>query len=489
MTATPTSDLVSSVGRLAMAKVLCVGDLMLDRFVYGSVERVSPEAPIPVVSVERELAMLGGAGNVVRNLVALGAETCFISVIGDDPAGREVIQLVGAEPRIEPHLLIEPKRRTTIKTRFVAGSQQLLRADRETIAPIGAPIAAQLLQRAEEALRDHGVMILSDYGKGVLSPQAIETLITAARATGVKVVVDPKGRDYARYAGATLLTPNRRELMDAVGLPTGTDDEVVAAARALLERCAIDAVVVTRSQDGMSLIERGGRVEHLTARAQQVYDVSGAGDTVVATLAAALSGGVALPDACRLANVAAGIVVGKRGTAVTEADEIVTALQTEDLAQGESKVLSLHAALDQITAWRVKGLRIGFTNGCFDLLHPGHISLLAQARAQCDRLVVGLNSDASVKRLKGATRPVQAETARAVVLASLSHVDAVVIFPEDTPLALIETIRPDVLVKGADYTLDEVVGGDVVQGYGGRVHLAKLAPGHSTTQTIARIAG
>ncbi|MBV8166794.1 MAG: D-glycero-beta-D-manno-heptose-7-phosphate kinase, partial [Alphaproteobacteria bacterium] len=442
---TGTSDLVSSVARLAQAKVLCVGDLMLDRFVYGQVERVSPEAPIPVVSVERELAMLGGAGNVVRNLVALGAETCFISVIGDDQASREVIQLVGAEPRIEPHLLVEPKRRTTIKTRFVAGSQQLLRADRETIAPIGAPIAAQLLQRAEEALRDHAVMILSDYGKGVLGPEAIETLIAAARAAGVKVVIDPKGRDYARYAGATLLTPNRRELMDAVGLPTGTDDEVVAAGRALFERCAIDALLVTRSQDGMTLIQRDGAVVHLPAKARQVFDVSGAGDTVVATVAAALSGGVALPDACMLANVAAGIVVGKIGTAVTHADEIVTALQTEDLAQGESKVLSLHAALDQVAAWRSKGLKIGFTNGCFDLLHPGHVSLLAQSRAQCDRLVVGLNSDASVKRLKGETRPVQTETARAVVLASLSHVDAVVIFPEDTPLSLIEAIKPDVL--------------------------------------------
>jgi D-beta-D-heptose 7-phosphate kinase/D-beta-D-heptose 1-phosphate adenosyltransferase len=486
---TATSDLVSSVGRLAQARVLCVGDLMLDRFVYGQVERVSPEAPIPVVSVERELAMLGGAGNVVRNLVALGAETCFISVIGDDPAGREVIQLVGAEPRIEPHLLIEPKRRTTIKTRFVAGSQQLLRADRETIAPIGAPIADQLLQRAEEALRDHGVLILSDYGKGVLSPQAIETLIQAARAAGVKVLIDPKGRDYARYAGASLLTPNRRELHDAVGLPTSTDDEVVAAARAMLERVAVDALLVTRSQDGMSLIERSGRVAHLDAQAREVYDVSGAGDTVVATLAAALGGGVELVDACMLANVAAGIVVGKVGTAVTHADEIVTALQTQDLAHGESKVMSLHAVLDQVAAWRTKGLKVGFTNGCFDLLHPGHVSLLAQARAQCDRLVVGLNSDASVKRLKGATRPIQTETARAVVLASLSHVDAVVLFGEDTPLSLIEAVKPDVLTKGADYTVETVVGADVVQRYGGRVHLAKLSPGHSTTNMVARIAG
>jgi D-beta-D-heptose 7-phosphate kinase/D-beta-D-heptose 1-phosphate adenosyltransferase len=486
---TGTSDLVSAVGQLAQARVLCIGDLMLDRFVYGHVDRVSPEAPIPVVNVERELAMLGGAGNVVRNLVALGAETCFISVIGDDPAGREVTQLVGAETHLEPHLLVEPRRRTTIKTRFVASSQQLLRADRETIAPITAPLRDQLLRRAAEALSDRTVLVLSDYGKGVLGANAAEALIAAARAKGVKVVIDPKGRDYERYAGASLLTPNRRELTEAVGLPTGTDEEVVDAGRALMARCAIDALLVTRSQDGMTLIERNGPAIHLAAEAREVFDVSGAGDTVIATLAAALGGGVALADACALANVAAGIVVGKVGTAVTHPAEIVTALQTQDLVQGENKVMALPTVLDQLAEWRAQGLKIGFTNGCFDLLHPGHVSLLAQARAQCDRLVVGLNSDASIKRLKGPTRPIQAETARAVVLASLAHVDAVVIFAEDTPLSLIETVRPDVLVKGADYTLEGVVGGELVQGYGGRVYLAKLAPGHSTTDTIARIAG
>jgi D-beta-D-heptose 7-phosphate kinase/D-beta-D-heptose 1-phosphate adenosyltransferase len=486
---TDTSDLVSAAGHLADGRVLCIGDLMLDRFVYGQVERVSPEAPIPVVSVEREVAMLGGAGNVVRNLVALGVETCFISVIGDDPAGREVTQLVGAEPRLEPHLLIEPGRRTTIKTRFVAGSQQLLRADRETVTPVRASIRGQLVRRAEEALRDHAVLVLSDYGKGVLGAEDTGALIGAARAKGAKVVVDPKGRDYARYAGASVLTPNRRELTDATGLPTGTDDEVAAAGRALIERCAIDALLVTRSQDGMTLIVRDGEALHLPAEAREVFDVSGAGDTVVATLAAALGSGIALREACMLANVAAGIVVGKVGTAVIHAAEIVTGLQTQDLAQGESKVVTLPAALAQIDAWRAKGIRVGFTNGVFDLLHPGHVSLLRQARAQCDRLVVGLNSDASVKRLKGPSRPIQAETARAVVLAGMSHVDAVVIFGEDTPIDLIRAVRPDVLIKGSDYTLETVIGAEFVQSYGGRIYLAKLAAGHSTSETIARIAG
>jgi D-beta-D-heptose 7-phosphate kinase/D-beta-D-heptose 1-phosphate adenosyltransferase len=486
---TTTSDLVSAVGQLAQARVLCVGDVMLDRFVYGQVDRVSPEAPIPVVTVDREVAILGGAGNVVRNLVALGAETCFISVIGDDPAGREVTQLVGAEMRLEPHLLVEPRRRTTIKTRFVAASQQLLRADRETVAPISAPLRAQLERRAEESLGGYAVLVLSDYGKGVLGPETAEALIAAARARGVKVVIDPKGRDYARYRGATLLTPNRRELAEATGLPSATDDEVVAAGRALIAQYGVAALLVTRSQDGMTLIESDGPVTHLTAEAREVFDVSGAGDTVIAAIAAAVGGGVPLVEACVIANVAAGIVVGKVGTAITHAAEIVTALQTQDLVHGESKVMALPAALDQIAAWRANGLKVGFTNGCFDLLHPGHVSLLAQARAQCDRLIVGLNSDASVKRVKGAARPIQAETARAVVLASLTHVDAVVLFADDTPIGLIEAIRPDVLVKGADYKLDEVVGGEFVQRHGGRVYLAKLTPGHSTTDTIARIAG
>jgi D-beta-D-heptose 7-phosphate kinase/D-beta-D-heptose 1-phosphate adenosyltransferase len=484
-----TSDLVSAVGQLGQARVLCIGDVMLDRFVYGQVDRVSPEAPIPVVTVDREIAILGGAGNVVRNLVALGAETCFISVIGDDPAAREVTQLVGAETRLEPHLLVEPRRRTTIKTRFVAASQQLLRADRETVAPISAPLRAQLVRRAEEALGDYPVLLLSDYGKGVLGPETAEALIAAARAKGVQVVIDPKGRDYARYRGATLLTPNRRELAEASGMPSATDDEVVAAGRALIARCEVAALLVTRSQDGMTLIERDGPVTHLAAEAREVFDVSGAGDTVIAAMATALGGGVPLVQACMIANVAAGIVVGKIGTAITHAAEIVTALQTQDLVHGESKVMALPVALDQIAAWRAKGLKIGFTNGCFDLLHPGHVSLLAQARAQCDRLIVGLNSDASVKRLKGAARPIQAETARAVVLASLTHVDAVVLFADDTPIGLIEAVRPDVLVKGADYKLEEVVGGDIVQRYGGRIYLAKLTPGHSTSDTIARIAG
>ncbi|MGB8275410.1 MAG: D-glycero-beta-D-manno-heptose 1-phosphate adenylyltransferase, partial [Alphaproteobacteria bacterium] len=284
-------------------------------------------------------------------------------------------------------------------------------------------------------------------------------------------------------------TPNRRELAEAVGSALDGDDAIVAAARRVIDTCGIESVLVTRSSDGMTLVPARGNAQHVRAEAREVFDVSGAGDTVVAAVAVALAAGIPIPEATRLANAAAGIVVGKVGTAVVHADELVTALHAQDLLAGGEKIAALAAALDKVAGWRSKGLKIGFTNGCFDLLHPGHVSLLAQAKGACDRLVVGLNNDASVRRLKGDGRPVQSEAARAQVLASLASVDLVVVFADDTPIRLIEAIRPDVLVKGADYRHDQVVGADIVRAYGGRVVLADLVEGHSTTATIARMSG
>jgi len=484
---TVNTDLVELVPRLAEARVLCVGDVMLDRFVYGHVDRISPEAPIPVLSVEREIAMLGGAGNVLRNLVGFGAHPEFVSVVGRDAAGREIATLVGQLANVEPHLLTDAKRETTIKTRYVAGSQQLLRADRETVSEVSATIADDIARVVAAAMADCGVLVLSDYAKGVLTPPSITAMIAAAHRAGKPVLVDPKGFDYTRYRGATLLTPNRRELAEAVQLPTGTPAEVVAASTKLIKLCQLDAVLCTLGADGMSLVLRSGESHLLPAVAQEVFDVSGAGDTVVATLAVSLAAGLSMLDAARLATVAAGIVVAKVGTAVAYADDLVRALHHEDIATGERKVMTLPQALDTVEKWRRQGLRVGFTNGCFDIIHPGHVSLMSQARAACDRLIVGLNSDASVRRLKGEGRPVQSEAARAAVLSSLASVDQVVIFSEDTPLALIEAIKPDVLVKGADYTVDKVVGADQVRSYGGRVLLADLTPGQSTTATIKRM--
>jgi len=479
------TNLIAGVDRLQHARILCVGDVMLDHYVYGQVERVSPEAPILILRVERETRTPGGAGNVLRNLQALGAQSCFVSVIGNDPAGQELNRLIAEPGNVESHILVEAGRVTTMKTRYIAANQQMLRADRESIAPLGPYVRADFLRLVDQAIGEHEVVVISDYAKGTMDQGIAAAVIATARTAGKTVVVDPKGVDYDCYRGASVLKPNRRELAEATRMPVGSEAEIVAASRALIAQGEFGAILVSLSEDGMILVEAGGAVHSLPAAAREVYDVSGAGDTVIATLAAGLAGGLSLIEAARLANLAAGIVVSKIGTAVTYASELREALA--DAEHGHEKVRPLPRALEQVERWRAHGFRIGFTNGCFDLLHPGHVALLAQARAACDRLVVGLNSDASVARLKGANRPVQPETARAAVLASLASVDLVVSFAEDTPLTVIEAIRPDVLVKGADYRIEEVVGADLVQSYGGAIVLADLIAGHSTTATIRKI--
>ena len=484
---TDLSHLAQLVEQLPNAKVLCIGDVMLDRFVYGSVTRISPEAPIPIIRVERESAMLGGAGNVARNATALGASVRFLSLVGDDLPGREVMEYVANDKGVEPYIQIERNRPTTIKTRYIAGGQQLLRSDNETTATLAAPTISNLSALAAQLAPDVSAIILSDYGKGVLHGDVVAATIAAARKAVKPVIVDPKGTDYSIYRGATVVTPNRAEAQAATGIDIQSDEDAIAAATKIITECGIENVLLTRSQDGMTLVTSKGEATHLPTEAREVFDVSGAGDTVVACLASAIAGGASLSDAARIANVAAGIVVGKIGTAVVYPDELISVLHHHDLMIGEAKLMPLDRMVDRVERWRRKGYKVGFTNGCFDLLHPGHLSLLQQARSNCDRLIVGLNSDASVKSLKGEARPVQSEAARAAVLGSLETVSGVVIFGEDTPITVIEALKPDILVKGADYTIDKVVGADIVQGYGGKVVLANLADGFSTTSTIARI--
>jgi D-beta-D-heptose 7-phosphate kinase/D-beta-D-heptose 1-phosphate adenosyltransferase len=482
----PVSELSDAVRLLRRASVLVVGDAMLDRYVYGKVARVSPEAPVPVIAVAREVAMPGGAGNVVRNLTALGAAVAFVSVVGDDQAGSDLTGLIGGQPNVEPWLLVQGGRATTTKTRFIAAGQQLLRADHEVAAPIHERLADRMVRIASDAVAATTAMVLSDYQKGVLAGDTCQRLIAAARGAGRKVVVDPKGTDYGRYAGADLVTPNRGELAQATALPVETEEELVVAATALRAAHGFGAVLVTRSEDGMTLVDADG-VRHFPAEAPEVHDVSGAGDTVVAVVAAGIAAGLPVPVAARLSNIAAGIVVGKVGTAVAREADLLEALTP---SRGTArKVCNRTSAVEQVERWRRRGWRVGFTNGCFDLLHPGHVHLLAQARGWCDRLVVGLNSDTSVKRLKGPERPIQDEAARAAVLASLTTVDLVTVFEEDTPIELIRALRPEVLVKGADYRVDQVVGGELVQQWGGIVKLAELLPGQSTTATVARLRG
>lgn len=482
----PFSSLIDLVSRFSGARILCVGDIMLDQFVTGLVDRISPEAPIPVLRVTERRAMLGGAGNVVRNLVSLGARVCFAGVIGDDGPGQQIQALLDEQPLVDSVLTVDPARQTGIKVRFVAHGQQLLRTDEETISPLRPDDARTLIQTVRDRLKDADILVLSDYGKGLLANGVAQDLIAVAHQAGKPVIVDPKGRDYSCYRGADLLTPNRHELAEATGLPVQSDAQVVSACEKLLKADGFGAVLATRSQEGMSLVSADGRVVHLPTEAQEVFDVSGAGDTVLATLAASMAVGASLEEACRLSNRAAGIVVGRVGTATVPAETLIASLRHGEWSETESLVVSPDDALDRVLRWRRQGRTIGFTNGCFDLLHPGHISLLTQAKSQCDRLVVGLNADVSVRRLKGETRPVQSETARATVLASLSSVDLVVLFSDDTPLKLITSLKPDVLIKGADYTEDTVVGADVVKKAGGRVFLANLEEGHSTTATLRR---
>lgn len=474
------------------ARVVCLGDIMLDRYVYGRVDRISPEAPIPVIAVDREASMLGGVGNVARNVAALGGNASLLAAIGPDDAGHEVLRLIEEEDHIEPDLVTDTARVTTVKTRFVAGAQQLLRADQEVALPLSNTCLEEIVSAARAQMQGAGAVVLSDYAKGCLSDDVLQAIIQVARDMKLPVIVDPKSADFSRYSGATLIKPNLKELALATGLPCDTDASVLEAAQLALTHANADAILVTRSQDGMTLVRKtdgAPHTDHFPARALEVFDVSGAGDTVLAALGLAIASGADLATASGIANAAAGLVVAKVGTAVVYPNELMHAVHSADVSKAEDKICNLAEALDRADKWRAQGQSVGFTNGCFDLVHPGHLSLLRQSRAQCDRLVVGLNSDTSVKQLKGESRPLQGETARALVLASLEDVDMVVIFSEETPLELITALKPDVLVKGADYTVETVVGSDVVLANGGRVVLAELVEGQSTTKTISRMTG
>jgi D-beta-D-heptose 7-phosphate kinase/D-beta-D-heptose 1-phosphate adenosyltransferase len=468
--------------------VLCIGDLMLDEFVYGEVTRISPEAPTPVIAVKRTEVMIGGAGNVARNLVALGTRCIFVGVVGDDDAGGELKKELAKIPRIDAHLVTDAGRRTTRKVRFVSEhhSAHLLRADWEPASPVDSKSEDALIGHVIKAMPKAGAVVLSDYAKGALTPRVIRAVIDAANKVGKPVVVDPKGRDYGIYRGATLITPNRQELADATHSPAQTDDQVAAAAAELGRMLGAKAVLVTRSEAGMTLVGEGAAI-HVPAYPVRVRDVSGAGDTVVAVLAAMLAMQADFESAMRAANAAAAVVVGKRGTATLSVAELRSRILPAATLAPEEKIVFDWALLDEhIAEWRRQGLRVGFTNGCFDLLHPGHVKLLAGARAACDRLVVGLNGDASVTRLKGEGRPVQPVQSRAEVLAALEAVDLVVVFDEDTPEKLIARVKPTVLVKGSDYKREDVVGHAIVEAAGGEVILIDIVPGHSTSAMVER---
>ena len=484
-------DLEEKLRLVAKQTVLCIGDIMLDDFVYGDVTRISPEAPTPVLRVKHNTIEIGGAGNVARNIAALGAQCIFVGLVGNDEAGfilRDALAKLGG---VVPELVVDQSRQTTRKVRFVSEhhSAHLMRADWESTDGAGDSSQAAVIAAVEAALPKAGAVVLSDYAKGLLTERVIRAIVAAARRLGKPVIVDPKGKDYSIYRGATLITPNRHELADASRHSAVTDAEIIAAAAEINRIVESEAVLVTRSEEGMTFVPADAPPLHVPAHAVKVRDVSGAGDTVVAVLAAMLATDKAFEPAVRAANAAAAVVVGKRGTATASVAELRSRLLPAASLAAEEKIIFDWSVLDErLQEWRRRGLRVGFTNGCFDLLHRGHVKLLTGARAACDRLVVGLNDDASVRRLKGDSRPLQDTHSRAEVLAALEAVDLVVVFTEDTPLKLIERVRPQVLVKGGDYRREDVVGHDLVEAAGGETLLIDLLPGHSTTALVRRSA-
>ena len=479
---------------LAMTRqtVLCVGDLMLDEFVYGEVSRISPEAPAPVIAVQRSEIDIGGAGNVARNIASLGARCNFVGLIGEDEAGRTLKAELARESLIESVLVCDPGRPTTRKVRFVSEhfSTHMLRADWELAQPASAGVEQQLIDAILPLLPRSDIVLLSDYAKGVLTARVIRNVIDAARKLGKRVIVDPKSLNLAIYRGATLIKPNRKEFAEATRSRADSENSIAEAAQDVIQLADCEAVLVTQGERGMTLVSRNGETIHVPGLPAKVRDVSGAGDTVAASLALVLAAGADWETALRVANAAAAVAVSKKGAATVTSSELRRRILPHAFLAAEEKITAAGGDLDsQLRDWRKQGLRIGFTNGCFDILHPGHVKVLTAARAACDRLIVGLNSDASVKRLKGDGRPVQDERARAEVLAALEAVDLVAIFEEDTPLRLITQIRPSLLVKGGDYTREQVVGHEIVEAGGGEVLLVDVLPGFSTTSLVKRAKG
>src|SRR6478736_1802837 len=469
--------------------VLCIGDLMLDDFVYGEVTRISPEAPAPVIAVQRSETNIGGAGNVARNIASLGARCIFVGLVGEDEAGAKLKTALAQEGLIESVLVADPRRPTTRKVRFVSEhfSTHMLRADWELARPASAGIEQQLIDAILPLLPRADIVLLSDYAKGVLTARVIRNVIDAAKKLGKRVIVDPKSANLAIYRGATLLKPNRKEFAEATRSRADTGKNIADAAQEIMQLADCEAVLVTQGEHGMTLVPRAGEVIHVPGHPVKVRDFSGAGDTVAAVLALALAAGADWETALRIANAAAAVAVGKKGAAVVTPAELRRKILPHASLAAEEKIVAAGGDLDlHLAEWRRQGLRVGFTNGCFDILHPGHVRLLTAARGACDRLIVGLNSDASVRRLKGEGRPVQDERARAEVLAALEAVDLVVLFEEDTPIKLIAQVRPSVLVKGGDYTREQVIGHEIVEANGGEVLLVDILAGFSTTSLVKR---
>ena len=459
--------------------ILCIGDIMLDSFIDGKVERISPEAPVPIIKIDSEEKMLGGVGNVFSNLKALGCDAQLISVIGDDQTGYDIANhFTRIHTDSIVSLIIEQNRISTKKTRFRSGNQQILRVDEETTNPISEITIEKLLITLNTLLPKTKVVIISDYNKGIFA-QCCPQIIDLAHKHNNIVLIDPKGKNYSKYDNADVITPNMKELSEVCSNSLKSINEITESAKNLIKNHNFKNVIVKRSENGILVVNN--KITEIKSKKREVFDVSGAGDTVISTLAALLATGCDIETAAEIANIAGGIVVTKQNTATVTTDEIINDVRETTL----TKIIPFDHIESVVNC--IKDKKIGFSNGVFDIIHEGHIETLKQAKSFCDFLIVGINGDASVKRLKGETRPILNENTRATILSALEYVNAVIIFDDDTPLTLIQKIKPNVLIKGSDYNIENIVGGPFVQSYGGEIKFVTLKPGFSTTNIIKKI--
>ncbi len=461
--------------------ILVIGDLMIDHYLWGSCDRISPEAPVQVVNVKKESSVLGGAGNVINNLVTLGSIVDVISVIGNDSVANELKSLLEKIDVPTSNLVVENNRKTSKKSRLIASQQQVLRYDMESIDDINENSHKQIIQTLEKNINKYSSIILSDYGKGVLTTNLTKEIIKIANKNSIKVLVDPKGKDYSKYKGSYTLTPNKKEAMEATNIDIKNESSLIEALKSLKTQCELEVSLITLSEQGIAIFDDELTIKPTVAR--EVYDVTGAGDTVIASIAFALGNNLDIKDAIYFANLAAGVVVGKIGSATTTLDEIYEYEYSLHKSNSTSHIKTFDEIKTLASKLHSQGKKIVFTNGCFDILHVGHVKYLEVAKSYGDVLILGLNADSSVRKLKGPTRPINTQEDRAYILASLESVDYVVIFEEETPYELIKLIKPHVLVKGGDYEGKEVVGQDITD----ELKLVQFVDGKSTTNTIKRI--
>jgi D-beta-D-heptose 7-phosphate kinase / D-beta-D-heptose 1-phosphate adenosyltransferase len=491
------ADLIELVEKIGRPRVLVVGDVMLDRYIWGDAERISQEAPVILLRADKREERLGGASSVATMLKALQADVSLVGVTGNDADGTRLREILDELEVEHVGVALDKKRPTTVKERYIGRAQhkhpqQMLRVDFETREPVKNEVEASLCRSIEIEAGSADLILISDYDKGVCTPRIMVTAIAAAKSRGIRIIADPiRGSDYTKYRGLSSMTPNRLEAGMATGRNVESHEEALAAARQLRDDLQLEAGIVTLDKDGMALVHSDGTEAIYPTRPRQVYDITGAGDMVMSVLGLALAAGADYASAIRLANVAGGLEVEKVGVATVTREEILNDLihspAAADPHAAFTKLRVLSRLLPELQARRRLGQRIAFTNGCFDILHSGHVQYLNEARAQADCLVVGLNTDAGVRGLKGPGRPINSEDARAAVLAGLTAVDFLVLFDEATPMELIRAIKPEVLVKGADYRKEQVVGADLVESYGGRVHLAGLREGYSTSKLIQQM--